>query len=235
MSEPRCRDIALDGLWRHNPALAHLLGLCPLLAVTDSLAKAIGLGLTTIVVLMTSNLCVSLLRHHFPDPIRPLLTITIIATLVGCLSLLMQALAYELHTALGLFLPLIATHCAIHSRAAAFAVSHRPLPSLLDGLMVGLGGLGVLVAMGAVRELAGSGALFGDMQLLFGEQAHNWKIQLFSAHENFQLALLPAGGFITAGLLIALKNLIDARRSTKTDVSAAITPRQRARVTGRIG
>lgn len=237
MSEINYREISLNGLWKNNPAIVQLLGLCPLLAVTSSVVNALGLGLATTFVLMMSNLSVSLVRRFVSDAIRLAVFVMIIAAAVTCVELLMQAFAYELYEVLGIFLPLITTNCIILGRADAFAAKNPVMPSMIDGLMMGLGGLCVMVVLGALRELTGSGALFADMHLLFGELARDWKVQIFTANENFLLAILPPGAFIFTGLLIALKNIINARldaRRAAREVEEPVTSR-RVRVTGHIG
>lgn len=237
MSEINYREISLNGLWKNNPAIVQLLGLCPLLAVTSSVVNALGLGLATTFVLVMSNLCVSLARRFVSDAIRLAVFVMIIAAAVTCVELLMQAFAYELYDVLGIFLPLITTNCIILGRADAFAAKNSMMPSMIDGLMMGLGGLCVMVVLGALRELAGTGALFADMQLLVGDLANDWKVQIFDAEENFLLAILPPGAFLFTGLLIALKNIINARLDAHraARVVEESTASRRVRVTGNIG
>lgn len=237
MADTRYREIALGGLWKNNPVLVQLLGLCPLLAVTTSVVKALGLGLATLFVLAASSLSASLTRNLIPPATRLPAFVLIIAAAVSCVELLMQAYRFELHQMLGIFLPLIATNCIILGRADTFA-ARNPVPAALaDGLAMGFGGLAILVTLGALRELAGTGALFAEMHLLLGESARDWRIELFSVREHFLLAVLPPGAFILTGLLIALKNLIDARfegRRMNEHGKPPATSR-RVRVTGHIG
>jgi electron transport complex protein RnfE len=236
MSEVNYREISLNGLWKNNPAIVQLLGLCPLLAVTGSVVNALGLGLATTFVLVMSNLCVSLARRFVSDAIRLAVFVMIIAAAVTCVELLMQAFAYEMYEVLGIFLPLITTNCIILGRADAFAAKHSLAPAFVDGLMMGLGGLAVMVVLGALRELAGSGTLFANMHLLFGEMARDWKVQIFSAQEDFLLAILPPGAFIFTGLLIALKNVINARLDARQAARVVGEPAtsRRVRVTGQV-
>ena len=227
------RKITLDGLWHNNPALVQLLGLCPLLAVTGSVVNALGLSLATTLVLVCSNLAVSLLRHLVPATVRLPAFVMIIASLVTCVELLMQALTYELYEILGIFIPLIVTNCAILGRADAFARKNPPLPAALDGLMMGLGFSAVLVLLGAIRELLGTGALFADMQLLFGANAESWKWVLAGDYQGFLFAILPPGAFVGMGLIIAAKNLIDEQIKRRAKPVANGEPKaQRVRVTG---
>ena len=155
-------DITVDGLWTNNPALVQVLGLCPLLAVTGSVVNALGLGIATIVVLLGSNIAVSLIRNYVSDAVRLPAFVMIIASFTTCAELLMQAYTFELYQILGIFIPLIVTNCAILGRADAFARKNPLLPAALDGLMMGLGFTIVLVLLGAMREIIGQGT-FGKV------------------------------------------------------------------------
>ena len=236
MAEVSYKELSLNGLWKNNPAIVQLLGLCPLLAVTGSVVNAIGLGLATTLVLVTSNTCVSLIRNIVSDAVRLPAFVMIIASAVTCIELLMQAFAYELYQILGIFLPLITTNCVILGRADGFACKHSLAPALYDGLIMGLGFGLVLVLLGAMRELTGTGALFADMDLLFGPAAADWKVVLVSDYEDFLLAILPPGAFIFTGLMIALKNIIDARIQARRDAlkERPVKGSKRVRVTGTI-
>ena len=228
-------EIIRDGLWTNNPALVQVLGLCPLLAVTSTVVNAIGLGLATLLVLMGSNLAVSLIRNYVSESVRLPAFVMIIASFVTCAELLMQAFTYELYQILGIFIPLIVTNCAILGRADAFASKNPPLPALLDGFMMGLGFFIVLVVLGGLRELVGQGTLFTDMNLLLGPNAGDWAIRPFEAYPDVLFMVLPPGAFVGLGLLIALKNGIDnqikARRTAKQPVEAGS---KRVRVTGHV-
>jgi len=212
------KDISLNGLWKNNPALAQLLGLCPLLAVTGSVVNALGLGVATMAVLVGSNLAVSMIRHAVSDAVRLPAFVMIIASLTTCTELLMQAFTYELYQILGIFIPLIVTNCAILGRADAFASRNPVLPSVVDGFMMALGFTAVLVTIGAIREILGAGTLFANMHLLFGEAASSWKITLIPDYSGFLVAILPPGAFFAAGCLIALKNWIDAELKRRADL-----------------
>lgn len=232
-SSQQLRKISLDGLWHNNPALVQLLGLCPLLAVTGSVVNALGLGLATTLVLISSNLCVSLIRNLVPATVRLPAFVMIIASLVTCVELLMQAMTYELYEILGIFIPLIVTNCAILGRADGFARKNPPLPAMLDGLMMGLGFSIVLVLLGAIREALGTATLFADMQLLFGAGAENWKLTLIEDYPGFLFAILPPGAFVGMGLIIAVKNIIDERLKQRAKpVILASSGTKRVRVTG---
>ncbi|WP_394131099.1 electron transport complex subunit E [Shewanella maritima] len=208
-------EIAKQGLWHNNPGLVQLLGLCPLLAVTATITNALGLGLATIVVLVGSNMLVSLVRDFVPKEIRIPVFVMIIAALVTCVQLLINAYAYGLYLSLGIFLPLIVTNCVIIGRAEAFASRNTLAHSAFDGIMMGVGFTAVLVALGASRELLGQGTLFDGADLLLGEWASSLTIQVWQVDNQFLLAILPPGAFIAMGLLIALKNVIDARQKAK--------------------
>ncbi|WP_333606895.1 electron transport complex subunit E [Arsukibacterium sp.] len=224
------KELTLQGLWKNNPGLVQLLGLCPLLAVTATLTNAIGLGVATLIVLMGSNIVVSLIRNHVPSEIRIPIFVMIIASFVTVIQLLMHAFTFGLYQSLGIFIPLIVTNCAIIGRAEAFASKNPVIPSAIDAFMMGLGFLLVLMALGAMREILGQGTLFDGADLLLGSWASVLRIELFSVDSHFLLALLPPGAFIGMGILIALKNAIDLAIKKREAVAAgSIT---RARVTG---
>ena len=138
MSDVNYKKISMDGLWNNNPATVQILGLCPLLAVTGSVVNAMGLGLATLVVLMGSNACVSLIRHYVTDAVRLPAFVMIIAAMVTVIEMLMQAYTFELYEILGIFIPLIVTNCTVLGRADAFASKNAVLPAMVDGVMMGL-------------------------------------------------------------------------------------------------
>lgn len=230
------KAIASNGLWSNNAALVQILGLCPLLAVTGTVVNALGLGLATMVVLVGSNVAVSLIRNYVPDAIRLPAFVMIIASFTTCAELLMQAYTYELYQVLGIFIPLIVTNCTILGRAEAFARKNSFLPSLLDGLFMSLGFLAVLLLLGAMREIIGQGTLFTNMHLIFGETARDWQIILFPNYADFLFAVLPPGAFVGLGLIIAVKNLIDDKQEQKRLAQAdkVTAGSKRVRVTGTI-
>ena len=236
MANKSLQEISLDGLWKNNPALVQLLGLCPLLAVTGTVVNAIGLGLATILVLVGSNVAVSLIRNHVSDAVRLPAFVMIIASFVTVTELVMQALAYELYQILGIFIPLIVTNCAILGRADAFACKNKVIPSAVDGFTMGLGFTVVLVLLGVIREVIGQGTLFTNMNLIFGEMAVNWQIVVFNDYPDFLFAILPPGAFVAMGLIIALKNLVDSHLEAKAQANkeAVEVGSKRARVTGKI-
>ena len=229
------REIAVNGLWKNNPGLVQLLGLCPLLGVSNSMVNALGMGIATALVLAASNAAVALIRRQVSDAVRLPVFVMIIAALTTCIELLMQAFTYELYQILGIFIPLITTNCIILGRAEAFAAKNSVAHASFDGLMMGTGFGLVLLALGSVRELLGTGMLLSNMQLLFGAQAASWQIEVFPHYPGFLLAILPPGAFLVLGLLIAGKNYWDARASERAKaahVPVEATPSRRVRVTG---
>ncbi|WKY58913.1 electron transport complex subunit E [Vibrio sp. SNU_ST1] len=224
------KTLIKNGMWANNPALVQLLGLCPLLAVSSTVTNALGLGIATLLVLVGSNVSVSLVRNHVPKEVRIPVFVMIIASLVTCVQLLMNAYAYGLYLSLGIFIPLIVTNCIIIGRAEAFASKNEVLPAAQDGFWMGLGMTSVLVVLGAMREVIGNGTLFDGADLLLGDWASMLRIQIFQFDNSFLLALLPPGAFIGVGFLIALKNIIDNQakaRQPKQEKPAI----ERARVT----
>ncbi len=228
------REIAINGLWKNNPGLVQLLGLCPLLGVSNSMVNALGMGLATALVLAASNAAVALIRNQVTDAVRLPVFVMIIAALTTCIELLMQAFTYELYQILGIFIPLITTNCIILGRAEAFAAKNSMAHATFDGLMMGSGFGLVMLAIGSVRELLGTGALFGNMQLLFGPLAASWQVTVFHDYPGFLLAILPPGAFLVLGLLIALKNRIEeaAAERAKASQPATAPSSRRVRVTG---
>ena len=229
------REIAVNGLWKNNPGLVQLLGLCPLLGVSNSMVNALGMGIATALVLAASNAAVALIRRQVTDAVRLPVFVMIIAALTTCIELLMQAFTYELYQILGIFIPLITTNCIILGRAEAFAAKNSVAHASFDGLMMGTGFGLVLLALGSVRELLGTGMLLSNMHLLFGAQAASWQIEVFPHYPGFLLAILPPGAFLVLGLLIAGKNYLDARASERAKaahVPVEATPSRRVRVTG---
>ncbi len=209
------RTVFLDGLWKENPGLVKLLGLCPLLAVSNTLVNAMGLGLATLLTLLVSNTLVSVLRAHIPSAIRIPLYVIIIATTVTIIELGMQAWLPSLFLSLGIFLPLIVTNCLIMGRAESLAVRQPVKVAIADAISMGLGFLLVLASLGALREFLGQGTLLADSTALFGATAKAWTVEFFNAEHGFLLAILPPGAFIGLGLMLALKNVIDSTSERK--------------------
>ncbi len=205
------KELAIQGLWKNNPGLVQLLGLCPLLAVTATVTNALGLALATLLVLICSNVTVSAIRHWVPKEIRIPIFVLIIAAFVTCVQLLMNAYTYGIYESLGIFLPLIVTNCAIIGRAEAYASKNPVKQAAFDGLMMGLGFAFVLIILGMVREVLGQGTLFDGANLLLGDWAIGLRVEVMQLDSQFLLAILPPGAFIAMGMLIALKNIIDMK------------------------
>ncbi|MGD8711969.1 MAG: electron transport complex subunit E [Thiohalophilus sp.] len=215
-------NLVRDGLWTNNVAFVQLLGLCPLLAVTNTMVNGLGLGLATILTLVASNTSVSLIRRWVRPEIRVPVFVLIIASIVTVIELSMNAWFHELYKILGIFIPLIVTNCSILARAESFA-SKNPVPqAFIDGLFMGIGFTAVLVLLGAMREALGFGTLMRQAELMFGQGADWMTLTLLEDYRGYLLAILPPGAFIGLGLLIALKNLIDKRRAERRKISVRL-------------
>ncbi|MES0874612.1 electron transport complex subunit E [Sinimarinibacterium thermocellulolyticum] len=211
--------IARDGLWTNNPGFVQLLGLCPLLAVSNNLVNALALGLATMFVMLMSNTIVSLIRPVVRQEIRIPIYVMVIASLVTIVELVMNAWFNTLYNILGIFLPIITTNCVIIGRAEAYAAKNPVHRAAFDGLMMGAGFGLALVLLGAMRELLAQGTLGADLHLLFGEALRGIHLSLIADEQGLLLAALPPGAFIGLGLLIAGKNWIDRRYAAR-----ALTP-----------
>jgi Na+-translocating ferredoxin:NAD+ oxidoreductase subunit E len=222
------RRITRDGLWDNNIVFAQALGLCPLLAVTGTASNGLGMGLASTAVFIASGLAISALRGIITPQVRIPVFVLIIAVLVTLVDMTMNAWLHDLHKVLGLFIPLIVTNCAILGRAEAFASRNRVLPSLVDGIMMGMGFTLALVVLGATREILGSGTLFADAALLLGSWASFLELQVIPNYDGFLLIILPPGGFIVLAFLLAGKRLIDrallTRRLNATTAEMAQRP-----------
>jgi len=205
------RKITADGLWNNNIVFSQLLALCPLLAVTSTATNGLGMGLATTAVLLLSGMTVSLFRYLITPEVRIPVFVLIIATIVTLVDMSMNAWLHDLHKVLGLFIPLIVTNCAILGRAEAFASKNAVTPSILDGLMMGLGFTLALVTLGATREILGSGSLFANAALLLGDSLTFLELQLIPDYSGFLLVVLPPGGFLVLGFLLAGKRILDGR------------------------
>jgi electron transport complex protein RnfE len=212
--------IARDGLWDNNVILVQSLALCPLLAVTSTATNGLGLGLATTFVLVVSGTLIALVRGLVTPEVRIPIFVLVIAVLVTLVDLAMNAWLHDLHKVLGLFIPLIVTNCAILGRAESFASRNPVLPSLFDGLMMGVGFTLSLVMLGAVREVIGSGTLFQGASLMLGKALSFLELTLIPDYRGFLLAILPPGGFVTLGFLLAGKRMLDQRLARRSRVAA---------------
>jgi electron transport complex protein RnfE len=207
------KEIAWNGIWKQNTALIQLLGMCPLLAMSNSVVNGIGLGLATVFVMTLSNLIVSTLRSLIPYEIRIPVFILIIAALVTITDLALNAFMHDLYVVLGIFIPLIVTNCIVLARVEAFAAKNSVMASTIDGAAMALGLTWALALLGAIRELIGTGALFSGIEMIVPSAA---AIQVLSAdYPGFLVAILPPGAFLVLGLLIACRNWLDARANQR--------------------
>lgn len=184
--------IIYNGIVKENPTFVLLLGMCPTLATTTSAINGMSMGLATMFVLICSNFVISCIKNLTPDMVRIPVFVVVIAAFVCILQMLIKAYAPSIDSALGIYIPLIVVNCIILGRAEAFACKHTPLASLFDGIGIGLGFTIALTLLGAIRELLGSGSVFG--------------LHLLPETTNILLFILPPGAFITLGFLIALVN-----------------------------
>ena len=215
------REIIANGLWNNNQALVALLGLCPLLAVSNTLINGLGLGLATTLVLVSSNATISFIRNWVRQEVRLPVFVLVIASFVTAVELAMNAWFHDLHKILGIFIPLIVTNCTIVGRAEAFA-SRNPVPqSMLDGLSMGMGFTLVLMTLGGLREFIGQGTILSGAHLMFGEAARGLSFSMGEDFHGLILAILPPGAFFGLGLLIALKHVIDKRNARRAKAPKA--------------
>ena len=207
--------IVKDGLWNNNQALVALLGLCPLLAVSNTMINGLGLGLATTLVLVLSNTTISFIRNWVRQEVRLPIFVLVIASFVTAVELGMNAYFHDLHAILGIFIPLIVTNCAIVGRAEAFASRNSVPRAIVDGLSIGVGFTAALVVLGAMREFIGQGTLLADIHLMFGDAAKNLTFSMGEDYNGLLLAILPPGALFGLGLLIAVKNIVDNRQAAK--------------------
>ncbi|KEA62982.1 Electron transport complex protein RnfE [Marinobacterium lacunae] len=221
MSTTSYREIWSEGLWHNNVVLSQMLALCPLMAVTTTASNGLGMGLATLVVMLFSNMLVSMLRGIITPQVRIPVFIVLIAAMVTMVDMFLNAWMHELYKVLGLFIPLIVTNCAILGRVESFASKNRVAPSLFDGFAMGVGFTWVLVVLGAIREFFGSGTLFADASLLLGHWASVIEMDVFPNYGGTLLLILPPGGFICLGLMLAGKRVADrviaARESIRNE------------------
>ncbi|MDD5383547.1 MAG: electron transport complex subunit E [Gallionella sp.] len=219
------KDIFYNGLWKQNPGIAQLLGLCPLLAISNSVVNALSLGLATTLVMTLSGSGVAAIREVIPNETRIPVYILLIAVLVTIVQFLMNAYMYSLYLVLGIFIPLIVTNCIVLARAESFASKNSVFASALDGIAMGLGLTAVLVVLGGIREIFGHGTLLSGIDMVFGETAKSLVITVVPDYHGFLLAILPPGAFIALGLLIAMKNWLNLRAERKAHgANATVAP-----------
>ena len=206
MKNSSIKATAIEALWRENPSLTKLMGICPIIAMSSSVSIAIGLGLATLIVIITSNIIASAIRQQLNLATRVPSLIFIIATMVTALEMLMQVSFYGLFELLGVFLPLIVVNQIVLMSAESSASQKSLSNSVLDGFLTGLGFLLVLVLISSIRELIGNGSLFDNMEVLFGSVAKDWVIHPLGNNFQFRLLLMPPGALLIFGVVIAAKN-----------------------------
>ena len=210
---------AVAPIWTNNLALGQLLGLCPLLAVTTSVVHGLALGLATLAVILVSSTAMSALRRWLVPAVRVPVCLLILAGLVTSLDLLFQALLYDLHEVLGLFVPLIVVNSGLLAHAADVAGRRSVSFTLVSALATGLGFLFALMALGALREIFGHGTLFADVEMLGGTSSA--LIALDLPFDGMLVAILPPGAFFGVAVLLALRNRLAATRAPVTAPAAA--------------
>lgn len=210
-------QIFRDGLWDNNVAMGQMLGLCPLLAVTTSATNGLGMGLASLAVLLLTNTLISMIRGIVTPQVRIPVFIVLIASAVTLVDMAINAWMHELYKVLGLFIALIVTNCAIFGRAESFASKNAVLPAMADALAMGIGFTWVLVAVGGMREILGSGTLFTHASLLLGESFTWLELTVIPDFSGILLSILPPGAFMALGFLIAIKRLIDRWAKTRQE------------------
>lgn len=211
------KEITVNALWKQNPGVVQLLGLCPTLAVTTTAVNGLSLGIATALVMAASNGTVSPVRKLVPSEIRVPVFILVIAALVSIIDMSINAFAQPLHKVLGIFIPLIVVNCIVLARVESFAAKNTFVPSMLDGFMMGLGSTMVLGLLGGIREIFGKGTLFSGLDLVFGPGAKQFVLTVVPDYHGFLLAVLPPGAFLGLGALVALRNWAEVRKAAKTD------------------
>lgn len=207
------KEIAHNGLWKQNPGVVQLLGLCPTLAVTTSVVNGVSLGLATALVMAAANGAVSPVRRFVPDEIRVPVFILVIAALVTMIDLAIHGFAEPLHKVLGIFIPLIVVNCIVLARVESFAAKNAPAPAIFDGFIMGIGLTIVLALLGGIREVVGKGTLFSGLDLALGPQFKSYILTVIPDYHGFLLAILPPGAFLGLASLIALRNWAEIRKS----------------------
>lgn len=214
------RALVKDGLWHNNVVFAQLLALCPTLAVTTSGTNGLGMGLASTAVLLVSNIIVALIREFVSPQVRIPVFVVVIATLVTLVDLSLNAWLHDLYKVLGLFIALIVVNCAILGRAEAFASKSSVFDAAIDGLFMGLGFTLALTVIGLIRELLGSGTLFAQASLLLGPGFSFLETTVVPNFNGALMMILPPGGFLVLGILLAAKRVLDARLAARRRAAA---------------
>lgn len=220
----RYREIARDGIWNQNVLLSQSMALCPAMAVTSTATNGLGMGLATMGVLTAANVIISLIRNWISAEVRIPVFIALIATLVTLVDMVMNAWLHELYKVLGLFIALIVVNCAILGRAEGFASRQPPMAALVDGISMGLGLTGALTLIGAIREILGTGMVFQQAHLFFGAGAQWMEQVVIPDYGGMLLWILPPGGFLVMGMLLAGKRVLEQRLEENALRKAAARP-----------
>lgn len=215
------KTIVKDGLWENNGVFAMVLGLCPAMAMTGTATNALGMGLATAAVMAASSMLIGFFRNQITQEVRIPVFILVVASMTTLVDLFMNAWMHELYKVLGLFIPLIVSNCLPLARLEAFAAKNPTLPSLTDGLFMGIGFTIALTMIGAVREIVGSGTLFADASLLFGPAFKSMEMHVLPDGMGIMMMILPPGGFLTVGLLIVGKRMLDVRAGKAIQMGGA--------------
>ena len=217
------RHIFTEGLWGNNVVFTQMLALCPLMAVTSTATNGLGMGLATTGVLLASNMLIAGCRNFITPDVRIPVFVLLIASLVTLADMAINAWLHELYKVLGLFIPLIVVNCAVLGRAEAFASKQPVLASAVDGLAMGLGCTLAMVLIGGCREILGSATLFAHASLLLGDGFAFLETTLIRQYKGFLLMLLPPGGFLVLGFLLAGKRAME-RRAEQRKTRRAMNP-----------
>jgi len=205
------KESIINGLWKQNPGTVQLLGLCPTLAMTNTIVNGVSLGIATMLVMSIANTSIAPIRKFIPDEVRVPIFILVIAALVTVVDLSIHAYAEPLYQTLGIFIPLIVTNCIVLARVESFASKNPILPSFYDGLFMGIGLCLVLAILGAMREFLGQGTLFSGLNLIFGDTFNSNGLSFFDQYEGFLLAILPPGAFLGLAFMIAFMNWVNQK------------------------
>lgn len=209
MSDTNYGRIWRDGLWDNNVITGQMLALCPTLATTTSATNGLGMGLSTLAVMILCNLCIASVRGFIAPQVRIPVFVVIIAAIVTVADMVLNAWMHELYQVLGLFIALIVTNCAVYGRVEVFAAKNPVIPSTIDAAAMGLGFTIMLTLIGAIREILGSGTLFSHASQLLGPHFAWMELRILPANGGILMMVLPPGGFLVVGFLLGLKRKLD--------------------------
>lgn len=210
------KEIVTNGLWEQNVVFGQMLALCPTLATTSTATNGLGMGLATTAVLLLSNVIISSIRNFVSPNVRIPVFVVLIASLVTLVDMSMNAWLHDLYKVLGLFIALIVVNCAILGRAEAYACKNGVVASAVDGLAMGIGFTLALTVLGGVREVLGSGTLFANAHGLLGGWASFMELTVIPGYKGFLMMILPAGGFMAVGFLMAVHRMISVKLAERS-------------------